>query len=216
MKAVIIKNKIQVLSEVPSFWKGKTIYSLVKHPLRVNQKYGELSDSAIDHDLLTITIPVIEMTTEEYDSLIEKESQKLLSELKYVVSDLEEGAKKISIGKDGNKEYIEAQVRIYEKKYKIAKGELPDYGGLIESEAADTGVSFTDYKALIIQKYEQGFDLFNSFSIMIDRSRIKVLVLIENKKNHKAKMLLDLMKSVKIDTPVNQIQATMNNILNIQ
>lgn len=216
MKAIIINNKIQVLSEVPSFWKAKEIYNLVKHPLRVNQKYGEISESVIDEASLTITVPVIDMTTEEYDSLKEKESQELLSELKYVVSDLEEGAKKISIGKDGSKEYIEAQVRIYEKKYKIAKGELPDYGGLIESEAADTGVSFVDYKALIIQKYEQGSDLFNSFSIMIDRSRIKVLVLIENKKNHKARMLLDLMKSIKIDTPITEIQATMNNILNIQ
>lgn len=216
MKAIIIDNAIQVLSEVPFFWKNKKIYNLVKQPLKPNQKYGELSDSIINEESKTITIPVLEMTTEEYDAILVNEGEILLNELKDVVFDLEEGAKKIAIGKDGSKSYIEAQVRIYEKKYKIAKGELPDYSGLIESEAFETGISFADYKQLIIDKYESGEALYNSFTIMIDRSRIKVLNLIESKKNHKARVLLDLMKSIKIDTPIAEIQVTMNTILNIQ
>jgi hypothetical protein len=216
MKAIIIKGVIQIVSEVPVFWKDKQIYEVVKHELRPDQKYGEVSDAVINEETRTITIPVLEMATEEYDAVLEKEGKELLEELKVVVSDLEEGAKKISIAKEGSKEYIEAQVRIYEKKYLIAKGELPDYLGLIESEALEVGVSFADYKALIINKYELGAGLFNSFSIMIDRSRIKTLVFVENKKNHKARMLLDLMKSIKTTTPVNEIQLTMSKIINIQ
>lgn len=216
MKAIITNNNIQVLSEVPSFWKNKTIYNFLKPPIKPGQKYGKLSDSLIDEETKTITLPVIEMTNEEYDDILAKEGKLLLEELKYLVFDLEEGAKKIAIGKDGSKEYIEAQVRIYEKKYKIAKGDLPDYSHLIESEAAEAGVSFDNYKTLIIQKYEAGAALYNSFTIMVDRSRIKVLKLIEVKKNYKAKMILKLMKSIKIDTSITEIQTTMSNILNIQ
>lgn len=215
MKAVIINNQIQFIETLPKVWEEKEVYQVVKPPIRPDQKYGEVSNTHINQETKTITIPVIDLTSKEYNEKLVVEGGKLLEELKYLVYDLEEGAKKISIGKDGSKEYIEAQERIYHKKYLIAKGSLPDFNDLLETEAQEQGYTYEEYKDLIISKWEEGNTLFSSFSMMIDRARIKVIDFVEAKKNHKAKVIIDFMKQIKIDTPITEIQVIMNNILNI-
>ncbi len=214
MKAIKIANEFQIVKEVPREWLKYPIYSVIKKPIRADQKHCLLKDVIVNEDKKTITFTIIELTPVEYDAKLKKEGALLIEDMKSLVSSLEIGAKRIAIGKTGTREYIDTQERIYTRKYKIAKGELLDYNNFIENEATEIGASFEDYKALIIQKYEQGLGVYEGFLSMIERTRSKFLFFVETNKNHKAKELIELMKSIKTNTSVEEIQTIMNVILN--
>lgn len=214
MKAIKIKNNFQLVKEVPKEWANEELYTVLKTPIRPNQKHCLLSDAIVDETKQTITFFPIDLTELEYQNVLKKEGLFLLEELKNLVCTLELGAKRIAIGKTGSRDYIESQERIYVRKYKVSKGELKDYNHLLEDEANEVGVEFNAYKAMIIEKYEFGFDTFQSFLAMIERARSKTIFFIENNKNYKAKELIELMKSINSETSITEIMTIMTIILN--
>ncbi len=213
MKVILLKNRLQILKIIPEIWKDLPNFNLIKKDIRPNQKYGKVNLSCIDNIKKTVTVPIIDLSDEEYQAKLQNEAFEIIESLKDIIATLEVGAKKIAINKDGSRAYIETQERIYERKYKMAKGELLDVNDLLKDEAVEFGYSWDDYKLLIISKYEAGRGAFDLFMSMIERSRSKVLFFLETNKNYKAIEVLELMKSIKTTTPISEILETMNLIL---
>lgn len=214
MKAVKINNNYQVVKEVPREWLDKEVYDVFIKEIGENQKQAPVNEWVVNEDLKTIEIPVLDLTEKEIDKKNNGISKVITDELNSLIASLEVGAKKISIGKEGTREYIETQERIYFRKYQIAKGFVDDYNNLIADEAKEFGYTVTEYKDLIIYKYELGLNMFNAFLSMIERARSKALFLIESKNYKKAREIIALMGEVKTETPVEEIQKIMSEILN--
>ena len=216
MKAIKLRSKYQLLEVIPKCWQHLPCYEVVKAALRSNEKYDALENAIIDENEMTLTYSVLELSDEEYGLKLESEDNLLLEELKKVVVSLEKGAKIKAIGKKGSENYIACQERLYKRKYEIAKGEIEDFSGLLKNEAQDYALTLEQYKALIIQKYEDGSEVFESFLSMIERARIKAIYFIEQKQNHKTKEIIELMNSVSKEMSFLKIQEIMNLILNFK
>lgn len=140
--------------------------------------------------------------------------------LQNYAADLRIRAKAAAIGKKGDRDYVFAQVEMYELKYRIATGEISDQYmlSLMESEALEFGnsigveMTLTQFQELIIYMYETAEDQYNLFLFMIERCRTFIQTLIENTEWVKVDQAFAL-----IDTLNDAAQATdlMANILNL-
>jgi hypothetical protein len=137
----------------------------------------------------------------------------LTTKLQEEVANLMIGAKKIAIGKDGSREYIDSQEKLYLHKYRIAIGELEDVNGMIQREGENHGYTWQAYKELIINRYKAGEKAYFEFISMIEIARGIVIDYMEGYNYSKAEYVLELMKSVETTTPIVEIQNTMNLIL---
>lgn len=122
----------------------------------------------------------IEVATPE--ELQEIQRPILLDRLQNYSIDLRIRAKASAIGKKGSRDYIFAQVEMYELKYKIAKGIVSGqyFTDLLTNEAIEFGLSIEDFKALIISMYETSEATYQQFLFMIERCRTFIQTLIEN------------------------------------
>lgn len=214
MKIVKLKNHYQLVKEVPKEWQKLPVYNVIMPTLGVHQKYCEIKDAEINEETNTIILSVVDLTAEQITARNKKEQFIISEQLKEVVATLHLGAKRIAIGKDGTKNYIESQERLYFRKYQIAKGELSDFNNLLQNEAIEFGMTYEAYKSLIIQKYDEGLAAFNMFLSMIERARSKVVYFLDNRQIHKAKEVLILMKSITTETSLEDIQGIMQTIVN--
>jgi len=213
MKAIKMSNDFQYIDSIPNIWNHYPVYEILNYSIRPNQKRLGFDDAIVDEEKKTIMLSVVDLSESEYTEKLTKEALKIELELKNVLTDLELGARKYSIGKEGNESYIKAQESTYLRKYAIAKNEIPDYNDLLKSEAIENEMILEDYKILIVGKHESSKTCLNTFLAMIERSRVKVLFLTKNLKNQKANEVIDLMKSIKSDSTIEEIEQTMSVIL---
>ena len=127
-----------------------------------------------------ITSEVYEGATPE--EIAEEKKTIYLERLQNYSIDLRFRAKASAIGKKGSRDYIFAQVEMYELKYKIAKGLVSGqyFTDLLTNESTEFGLSIEDFKALIISMYESAEATYQQFLFMIERCRTFIQTLIEN------------------------------------
>lgn len=128
--------------------------------------------------------------------------------------DLRIRAKASAIGKKGSRDYIFAQVEMYELKCKIAKGIVSGqyFTDLLTNEAIEFGLSIEDFKALIILRYETAEATYQQFLFMIERCRTFIQTLIENNNFTKVDSAFALIDT--LDAP-EQAQSLMASILEL-
>lgn len=161
---------------------------------------------------------LVESATSDEIEYFYKEKQSSLNELlKIAIAELVVGAKKIADEIDGEDNYISAQTEIYDKKFLIANGEIPDVqiGGVdsLQIEASIRGITLESLKSDIITKGNQSLFSKKTFLMMIELSRVKTKGHIERNEFDKVLSILNQMNSIKTDTPIEEIQNTMNSIL---
>ena len=120
--------------------------------------------------------------TPNQEEIAETKKPVYLERLQNYSIDLRIRAKASAIGKKGSRDYIFAQVEMYELKYKIAKGLVSGqyFTDLLTNESAEIGLSIEDFKALIISMYETAEATYQQFLFMIERCRTFIQTLIEN------------------------------------
>ena len=123
-----------------------------------------------------------ELTEATPEEIAEEKKPIYLERLQNYSIDLRLRAKASAIGKKGSRDYIFAQVEMYELKYKIAKGIVSGqyFTDLLTNESAEFGLSIEDFKALIISMYETAEATYQQFLFMIERCRTFIQTLIEN------------------------------------
>ena len=138
----------------------------------------------------------------------------LLERLQDYSVDLRLRAKASAIGKKGSRDYIFAQVEMYELKYKIAKGIVSGqyFTDLLTNESTEFGLSIEDFKALIISMYESAEATYQQFLFMIERCRTFIQTLIENNDFTKVDSAFALIDT--LDAP-EQAQSLMASILEL-
>ncbi|MFY0481444.1 hypothetical protein ACI6PS_02465 [Flavobacterium sp. PLA-1-15] len=160
----------------------------------------------------------------EYEIEIEDENIEItnnyIQRLQYYSTDLRIRAKAAAIGKKGERDYIFAQVEMYELKYRLAMGLINDSYmlQLLSEEAVEFGLSIgvemslQQFQELIIYMYESAESQYQVFLFMIERCRTFIQTLIENANWTKVDQAFAL-----IDTLNDQAQAPelMANILNL-
>ena len=116
------------------------------------------------------------------EEIAEEKKPIYLERLQNYSIDLRLRAKASAIGKKGSRDYIFAQVEMYELKYKIAKGIVSGqyFTDLLTNEALEFGLSIEDFKSLIITMYETAEATYQQFLFMIERCRTFIQTLIEN------------------------------------
>lgn len=140
--------------------------------------------------------------------------------LQSYASDLRLRAKAAAIGKKGDRDYIFAQVEMYELKYKIATGEISGqyYTDLLSNEAIEFGTTIgieldlQSFKNIIIDRYETAEGLYRQFLFMIERCRTFIQTLIENHEWEKVDSAFALIDTL---NDVSQATTLMSNILNL-
>lgn len=188
-----------------------------------NDQEIELDDSKQDwHDFILhrnsggVIIEVEFMPREEdYEK-----SLKFLKSLQDYSSDLRIRAKAAAIGKKGDRDYIFAQVEMYELKYKLALGEIQESYmlQLLTEEALEFGNSIgvemdlQQFQELIIYMYETAEAQYQIFLYMIERCRTFIQTLIENAQWEKVNQAFAMIETL---NDVSQAQNLMANILNL-
>lgn len=159
-----------------------------------------------------ITLEVYEGATPE--EIAEEKKPIYLERLQDYSIDLRIRAKASAIGKKGSRDYIFAQVEMYELKYKIAKGIVSGqyFTDLLTNESAEFGLSIEDFKALIISMYESAEATYQQFLFMIERCRTFIQTLIENNDFTKVDSAFALIDT--LDAP-EQAQGLMASILEL-
>ena len=154
---------------------GNIYLNGIKVPL--DDSTQEFQQYLQDKDI--VGIEYVEATPEE---IAEIQRPILLERLQNYSIDLRLRAKASAIGKKGSRDYIFAQVEMYELKYKIAKGLVSGqyFTDLLTNESAEFGLSIEDFKALIISMYETAEATYQQFLFMIERCRTFIQTLIEN------------------------------------
>ena len=154
---------------------GNIYLNGIKVPL--DDSTQEFQQYLIDKDI--VGYELIEATPEE---IAEIQRPILLERLQNYSIDLRIRAKASAIGKKGSRDYIFAQVEMYELKYKIAKGIVSGqyFTDLLTNESVEFGLSIEDFKALIISMYETAEATYQQFLFMIERCRTFIQTLIEN------------------------------------
>ena len=138
----------------------------------------------------------------------------LLERLQNYSIDLRIRAKASAIDKKGSRDYIFAQVEMYELKYKIAKGIVSGqyFTDLLTNESVEFGLSIEDFKSLIITMYETSEATYQQFLFMIERCRTFIQTLIENNDFTKVDSAFALIDT--LDAP-EQAQSLMASILEL-
>jgi hypothetical protein len=158
-----------------------------------------------------VGVQYIESTPEE---IAEEKKHIYLERLQNYSIDLRLRAKASAIGKKGSRDYIFAQVEMYELKCKVAKGIVSGqyFTDLLTNEAIEFGLSIEDFKALIILRYDTAEATYQQFLFMIEICRTFIQTLIENNnftKVDSAFALIDM-----LDAP-EQAQSLMASILEL-
>ena len=158
------------------------------------------------------TLEVYEGATPE--EVAEEKKPILLERLQNYSIDLRLRAKASAIGKKGSRDYIFAQVEMYELKCKVAKGIVSGqyFTDLLTNEAIEFGLSIEDFKALIISMYESAEAVYQQFLFMIERCRTFIQTLIENNDFTKVDSAFALIDT--LDVP-EQAQSLMASILEL-
>ena len=222
-----IENIQKTYSEIPRTWEfeGKTY-----------QGYEHFTDSHFAHGWRDVVIPtitetqklsndfilldgivtkeVVEMNEAEIEGILNLNKETFLTKLQQYSIDLRLRAKASAIGKKGSRDYILAQVEMYELKYKIAKGLISGqyFTDLLTNESAEFGLSIEDFKALIILRYETAEATYQQFLFMIERCRTFIQTLIENNEFTKVATAFDMIDT--LDVP-EQAQVLMTSILEL-
>ena len=154
----------------------------------------------------------IEVATPE--EIAEANKPIYLERLQNYSIDLRLRAKASAIGKKGSRDYIFAQVEMYELKYKIAKGIVSGqyFTDLLTNESAEFGLSIEDFKALIILRYDTAEATYQQFLFMIERCRTFIQTLIEKNNLTKVDSAFALIDT--LDAP-EQAQSLMASILEL-
>ena len=149
-----------------------------------------------------------------FEEIEETQRPILLERLQNYSIDLRLRAKASAIGKKGSRDYIFAQVEMYELKCKVAKGIVSGqyFTDLLTNEAIEFGLSIEDFKALIISMYETAEATYQQFLFMIERCRTFIQTLIENNDFTKVDSAFALIDT--LDAP-EQAQSLMASILEL-
>ena len=170
----------------------KKLYHLYNSEFEITEaqffEEGTQPENAVYIEFCNFKKPMFNPTTSEvYEAATPKEiaqSKKsiYLERLQDYSIDLRLRAKASAIGKKGSRDYIFAQVEMYELKYKVAKGLVSGqyFTDLLTNESAEFGLSIEDFKALIISMYESSEAVYQQFLFMIERCRTFIQTLIEN------------------------------------
>ena len=186
---------------------GKIYLNGVEIPL--DDSTPQFQQYLIDKDI--VGVQYIESTPEE---IAEEKKSIYLERLQNYSLDLRLRAKASAIGKKGSRDYIFAQVEMYELKYKVAKGLVSGqyFTDLLTNEAIEFGLSIEDFKALIILRYDTAEATYQQFLFMIERCRTFIQTLIENNDFTKVDSAFALIDT--LDAP-EQAQSLMASILEL-
>ena len=186
---------------------GKIYLNGVEIPL--DDSTPQFQQYLIDKDI--VGVQYIESTPEE---IAEEKKSIYLERLQNYSLDLRLRAKASAIGKKGSRDYIFAQVEMYELKYKVAKGLVSGqyFTDLLTNEAIEFGLSIEDFKALIILRYDTAEATYQQFLFMIERCRTFIQTLIENNNFTKVDSAFALIDT--LDAP-EQAQSLMASILEL-
>ena len=148
------------------------------------------------------------------EEIAEEKKPIYLERLQNYSIDLRLRAKASAIGKKGSRDYIFAQVEMYELKCKVAKGIVSGqyFTDLLTNEAIEFGLSIEDFKALIILRYDTAEATYQQFLFMIERCRTFIQTLIENNDFTKVDSAFALIDT--LDAP-EQAQSLMASILEL-
>ena len=143
-----------------------------------------------------------------------------LTKLQLYSSNLRVRAKAAAIGKKGERDYIFAQVEMYELKYKIANDEIVGeyFTDLLANEAIEFGTTIgvnldlATFKELIINRYETAEAQYRQFLFMIERCRTFIQTLIETNQFAKVDTAFAMIDTL---NDVSQATTLMANILNL-
>ena len=160
-------------------------YLLRKEELTIDWQLTEVLPS---EEELEYTSLMFDFATNKYyegatpEEIAEEKKPIYLERLQNYSIDLRLRAKASAIGKKGSRDYIFAQVEMYELKYKIAKGIVSGqyFTDLLTNESTEFGLSIEDFKALIVLRYETAEATYQQFLFMIERCRTFIQTLIEN------------------------------------
>lgn len=186
---------------------GKIYLNGVEIPL--DDSTPQFQQYLVDKD--TVGFEFVDSTPEE---IAQSKKPIYLEHLQNYSIDLRLRAKASAIGKKGSRDYIFAQVEMYELKYKIAKGLVSGqyFTDLLTNESAEFGLSIEDFKALIISMYETAEATYQQFLFMIERCRTFIQTLIENNDFTKVDSAFALIDT--LDAP-EQAQSLMASILEL-
>ena len=159
----------------------------------------------------TVGFEFVDSTPEE---IAQSNKPIYLERLQNYSIDLRLRAKASAIGKKGSRDYIFAQVEMYELKCKVAKGIVSGqyFTDLLTNEAIEFGLSIEDFKALIILRYDTAEATYQQFLFMIERCRTFIQTLIENNDFTKVDSAFALIDT--LDVP-EQAQSLMASILEL-
>ena len=155
-----------------------------------------------------------------FEEISEFKSPEYLTKLQLYSSDLRVRAKAAAIGKKGERDYIFAQVEMYELKYKIANDEIVGqyFTDLLSNEAVEFGTTIgvnldlATFKELIINRYETAEAQYHQFLFMIERCRTFIQTLIETNQFDKVDSAFAMIDTL---NDVSQATTLMANILNL-
>ena len=186
---------------------GNIYLNGIKVPL--DDSTPQFQQYLIDKDI--VGVDYIESTPEE---IAEEKKPIYLERLQNYSIDLRLRAKASAIGKKGSRDYIFAQVEMYELKCKVAKGIVSGqyFTDLLTNEAIEFGLSIEDFKALIILRYDTSEAVYQQFLFMIERCRTFIQTLIENNDFTKVDSAFALIDT--LDAP-EQAQSLMASILEL-
>ena len=186
---------------------GNIYLNGIKVPL--DDSTQEFQQYLADKDI--VGVEYVEATPEE---IAEEKKPIYLERLQNYSIDLRVRAKASAIGKKGSRDYIFAQVEMYELKCKVAKGIVSGqyFTDLLTNEAIEFGLSLEDFKALIISMYETAEATYQQFLFMIERCRTFIQTLIENDNFTKVDSAFALIDT--LDVP-EQAQSLMASILEL-
>ena len=186
---------------------GNIYLNGIKVPLDDSKQ--EFKQYLIDKDI--VGFELIEATPEE---IAEEKKPIYLERLQNYSVDLRLRAKASAIGKKGSRDYIFAQVEMYELKCKVAKGIVSGqyFTDLLTNEAIEFGLSIEDFKALIILRSDTAEATYQQFLNMIERCRTFIQTLIENNNFAKVDSAFALIDT--LDAP-EQAQSLMASILEL-
>ena len=105
----------------------------------------------------------------------------LMQKLQDVATDLRMRAKRAAIDKTGDDNYIQSQEELYRIKKEVAEGSIVNEAMtlLMHNEADEFGLTYEEFCALIISKFNAAENLYKIFLYMIERCRTKIQTLIE-------------------------------------
>lgn len=156
-------------------------------------------------------------TQSEIDKFYEQKREEYNYNLAIIINSLELGSERTALGIVGEDEYIDSQIKIYNLKYKVAKGEEDDLpiGNLttLEIEALQKGQTVEELKNSIIEKHNSYETTKKQFLLMIEFARKKTQKYIDNNSFYEADFLFNLMRKVQRNSTIAEIQLIFQDVV---